>query len=62
MTASRGRTRTVTAAQVRAYLAKAEEYLAASYAELEAGRSIPATSLAIHAAINAAYIVTGQRI
>ena len=61
MTASPGRTRTVTAAQVRAYLAKAEDYLAASYAELEAGRSIPATSLAIHAAINAADVVTGQR-
>ena len=55
------RTRSVSAAQVRAYLAKAEEYLAAATAELEAGRPIAATSLAIHAAINAADVVTGQR-
>ena len=61
MTTSQGRTRTVTAAQVRAYLNKAEEYLAASNAELEAERSIAATSAAIHAAINAADVVTGHR-
>ena len=56
------RTRTVNASQVSAYLAKAEEYLAASTVELKAARPIAATSLAIHAAINAADAVTGQRI
>lgn len=55
------RMRPVSAAQVRSYLDKAEEFLAASTAELEAGRSIAATSLAIHAAINAADAVTGSR-
>ncbi len=55
------RTRAVSAAQVRAYLSKAEEYLAAASSELEAGRAIAATSLAIHAAINAADSVTGMR-
>lgn len=48
-------------AQVRAYLAKAEEYVAAAQSELEAKRAIAATSLAIHGAINAADAVTGQR-
>jgi HEPN domain-containing protein len=52
----------VNAAQVRAYVAKAEEYLAAASTELDAGRSIAATSLAIHAAINAADAVTGRRL
>ena len=56
------RTRPVNTAQVGAYMAKAEEYLAASIEELEAARPIAATSLAIHAAINAADVVTGQRI
>lgn len=56
------RTRAVTATQVRAYLAKAEEYLAAAGSEFEAGRTIAATSLAIHAAINAADAVTGVRL
>lgn len=56
------RTRPVNTAQVGAYMAKAEEYLAASIEELEAARPITATSLAIHAAINAADVVTGQRI
>lgn len=51
----------MSAAQVRSYLNKAEEFLAAATAELEAGRSIAATSLAIHAAINAADAVTGSR-
>jgi len=50
----------VSAAQVRAYAGKADEYLAAAASELEAGRSITATSLAIHAAINAADAVTGD--
>lgn len=51
----------VTAAQVRSYLVKVEEYLAAAVSELDAGRPVAATSLAIHAAINAADAVTGQR-
>ena len=55
------RTRPVSAVQVRAYVAKAEEYFAAATDELAAGRSIAATSLAIHAAINAADAVTGRR-
>jgi len=56
------RTRPVTVAQVRAYLAKAEEYVLAARAELDAERTIAATSLAIHAAINAADAVTGTRL
>ena len=56
------RTRNVTAAQARSYLAKAEEHLAAAENELEAERSIAATSLAIHAAINAADAVCGVRL
>lgn len=56
-----GRSRAVSAAQVRSYLGKAEEYLAAATSELEAKRPIAATSLAIHAGINAADAVTGQR-
>ena len=55
-------TQSVGAAQVRAYLAKAEEYLEASKDALEAQRPIAATSLAIHAAVNAADVVTGRRI
>ena len=56
------RTRSVNPAQARGYVAKAKEYLAAASNELEAGRSIAATSLAIHAAINASDAVTGLRI
>jgi len=56
------RTRTVTAAQVRSYLSKAEEYLAAAENELAEERCIAATSLAIHAAINAADSVCGVRL
>jgi len=52
----------VSAAQARSYLAKAEEYLAASENELEAERGIAATSLAIHAAINAADALCGVRL
>ena len=55
-------TRRVDAAEARAYLAKAEEFLDASRAALEAQQSTAATSLAIHAAINAADVVTGLRI
>ena len=56
------RIRNVSAAQARSYLAKAEEYLAASESELDAERGIAATSLAIHAAINAADAVCGVRL
>lgn len=55
-------TRTVSAAQTRSYLAKAEEYLAAAEDELKAARGIAATSLAIHAAINAADALCGARL
>ncbi len=55
------RTRAVTGSQVRNYLEKAEEFLAAADDELTAGRFVAATSLAIHAAINAADAVTGSR-
>lgn len=56
------RTRPVTAAQARAYVSKATEYLAAAVAELDADRAIAATSLAIHAGINAADAVTAMRL
>lgn len=56
------RRRPVSAAQARAYLAKATEYLAAAAAELEAERPVAATSLAIHAGINAADAVCGVRL
>jgi len=52
----------VIAAHVRAYLGKAVEYLAAASSELKEGRPIAATSLAIHAAINASDAVTGVRL
>lgn len=57
-----GRTRAVTASQARRYLAKAEEYVEAASSELDAQRGIAATSLAIHAAINAADAVCGVRL
>ncbi|MCP4308367.1 MAG: HEPN domain-containing protein [bacterium] len=57
-----GRTRPVTASQARRYLAKAEEYADAASSELDAQRGIAATSLAIHAAINAADAVCGVRL
>lgn len=47
---------------MRDYLAKAQEYAIAATSELEAGRSIAATSLAIHAGINAADAVCGARV
>lgn len=52
-------TRPVSKAQIRSYLAKSVEFFDAASAELEAGRPIAATSLAIHAAINAADVVCG---
>lgn len=57
-----GRTRPVMAAQVRAYAAKAEEFAEAAASDLEAGRNIAATSLAIHAGINSADAVCGARL
>lgn len=56
------RTRPVTGAQVRAYAGKAQEYAEAARSELGAHRYIAATSLAIHAAINAADAVCGARL
>jgi hypothetical protein len=56
------RVKNVTASQIRSYLAKAEEYVDAASHELDAGRAIAATSLAIHAAINAADAVCGARL
>lgn len=56
------RTRLVSSAQVRAYAGKAEEYAEAAASEMEAGRFIAATSLAIHAGINAADAVCGARL
>ena len=55
------RSRPVSLAQARAYVGKAQEYLAAAQSELSAGRAIAATSLAIHAGINAADAVSGLR-
>ena len=57
-----GRTRAASAAQVRAYAAKAEEFAEAAASDLEAGRNIAATSLAIHAGINSADAVCGARL
>ncbi|MGH9024472.1 MAG: HEPN domain-containing protein [Acidimicrobiia bacterium] len=56
------RTRPVNAAQAQAYVSKAGEYLSAATSELDADRPIAATSLAIHAGINAADGVTGMRL
>lgn len=57
-----GRARPVSAAQVRAYAAKAEEFAEAAASDLEAGRNIAATSLAIHGGINSADAVCGARL
>jgi hypothetical protein len=56
------RTRPVTASQVRSYAGKSQQFADAAVAELAAGRPIAATSLAIHAAINAADAVCGARL
>jgi hypothetical protein len=56
------RTRPVSAAQVRAYAAKAQEFAEAAASDLGAGRNIAATSLAIHAGINSADAVCGARL
>lgn len=56
------RTKPVSSAQIRAYAAKADEFADAAASEVLAGRHIAATSLAIHAAINAADAVCGARL
>lgn len=56
------RTRPVSAAQVRAYASKAQEYGNAAASELDSERYIAATSLAIHAAINSGDAVCGARL
>lgn len=53
------RTRTVSASQARHYLEKAEEFHAAASDELAAERFVAATSLAIHAAIDALWPLLG---
>jgi hypothetical protein len=52
----------VSAAQVRSYAGKAEEFAEAAASDLEAGRNIAAASLAIHAGINSADAVCGARL
>ena len=56
------RTKRVSAAQVRAYAGKAQEYVDAAASEIEAERFIAATSLAVHAGINASDAVCGARL
>lgn len=56
------RTKPVSAAQVRAYATKAQEFTDAAVSDLAAGRNIAATSLAIHAGINSADAVCGARL
>jgi hypothetical protein len=56
------RLKPVSAAQVRAYAAKAQEFAEAAVSDLAAGRNIAATSLAVHAGINAADAVCGARL
>lgn len=57
-----GRARPVSAAQVRGYAAKAQEFAEAASSDLDAGRNIAATSLAIHAGINSADAVCRARL
>lgn len=54
-----GRTRRITIAEIRTYMGKAEEFLEAAESECAAGRYVPTTSLAVHAAINAGDVVIG---
>jgi hypothetical protein len=55
------RTRRVTPAQVRSYLGKAEEFLVAARQSLDAGHTLAATSLAVHAGISAGDAICGAR-
>jgi hypothetical protein len=57
----RTRTKVVTPAQTRQYLAKAEEFLAVAEDCLGAGRHVAATGNAVHAGINAGDAVAGAR-
>ncbi len=57
-----GRVKPVSAAQVRAYAAKAQEFADAAVSDLAARRFIAATSLAIHAGISSADAVCGARL
>lgn len=52
----------MSAAQVRAYAGKAQEYVDAAANEIEAERFIAATSLAVHAGINASDAICGARL
>lgn len=54
-------TRRVTSAQVRTYLGKAEEFLAAARESLGAEHRLAATSLAVHAGISACDAICGAR-
>lgn len=56
------RTKKVSATQVRSYAGKAQEYVDAAASEIEAERFIAATSLAVHAGINASDAVCGARL
>lgn len=56
------RTKPVSTAQVAAYVDKAEEFAESAADEFKSQRYIASTSLAIHAAINAADAVCGARI
>ena len=54
MSARGPRTKSTTPSKARAYLSKSEGYLAAAERELDERLNVAATSLAIHAGINAA--------
>lgn len=55
------RTRRVNPAQVRSYIGKAEEFLAAARESLEGGHTLATTSLAVHAGISACDAICGAR-
>lgn len=55
----RSKTASLTTNDIRAYAAKAEEYLEAAEQDLEDGRYNAAASAAVHAGINAADAITG---
>jgi hypothetical protein len=57
-----GRTRPAGLPEARRYLGKAEEYLDAARDSLAAERAIAATSLAVHAGINAADAICAARL
>ncbi len=62
MSSRHPRTKSTTPTQASAYLSKSEEYLAAAERELRERLNVAATSLAIHAGINAADAVCGIRL